>query len=94
MATDEKPEIGATADASGIKTNYLEVGEGDRSSSFTGRGRGDVLCHLAAGNPGTRGESPGSGARYGRLRLFGAATSHRIRATDLGRAGYRPDGYA
>ncbi len=31
MATDEKPEIGATADANGIKTNYLEGGQGDET---------------------------------------------------------------
>jgi hypothetical protein len=29
MAKDEKPEIGATADANGINTNYLEAGKGD-----------------------------------------------------------------
>ncbi len=29
MASDERPEIGATADANGIKTNYLEAGQGD-----------------------------------------------------------------
>jgi pimeloyl-ACP methyl ester carboxylesterase len=29
MATDDQPEIGATADANGIKTNYLEAGKGD-----------------------------------------------------------------
>ena len=31
MATDEKPEIGATADANGIKANYLEGGQGDET---------------------------------------------------------------
>ena len=27
MTTGENPEIGATADANGIKTNYLEAGK-------------------------------------------------------------------
>jgi pimeloyl-ACP methyl ester carboxylesterase len=40
MATDEKPEIGATADANGIKTNYLEAGQGDTVMLIHGSGPG------------------------------------------------------
>lgn len=31
MASDEKPELGSTADANGIKTNYLEAGKGNEA---------------------------------------------------------------
>ena len=40
MASDEKPEIGATADANGIKTNYLEAGKGDPVVLIHGSGPG------------------------------------------------------
>jgi pimeloyl-ACP methyl ester carboxylesterase len=40
MATEEKPEIGATADANGIKTNYLEAGQGDAVIPVHGSGPG------------------------------------------------------
>jgi pimeloyl-ACP methyl ester carboxylesterase len=40
MANDEKPEIGATADANGIKTNYLEAGKGDAVILIHGSGPG------------------------------------------------------
>src|SRR5260370_3117186 len=40
MASDEKPEIGATADANGIKTNYLEAGKGDAVILIHGSGPG------------------------------------------------------
>lgn len=38
--TSEKPEIGATADANGIKTNYLEAGQGDPVILIHGSGPG------------------------------------------------------
>jgi pimeloyl-ACP methyl ester carboxylesterase len=40
MTTDEKPEIGATADANGIKTNYLEDGQGHPVILIHGSGPG------------------------------------------------------
>ena len=40
MASDENPEIGATADANGIKTNYLEAGKGDPVVLIHGSGPG------------------------------------------------------
>jgi len=40
MATEDKPEIGATADANGIKTNYLEAGQGDTVMLIHGSGPG------------------------------------------------------
>jgi pimeloyl-ACP methyl ester carboxylesterase len=40
MAKDEKPEIGATADANGINTNYLEAGKGDAAILIHGSGPG------------------------------------------------------
>lgn len=40
MASDEKPEIGSTADANGIKTNYLEAGKGDTVVLIHGSGPG------------------------------------------------------
>jgi pimeloyl-ACP methyl ester carboxylesterase len=40
MTTDENPEIGATADANGIKTNYLEAGTGDPVVLIHGSGPG------------------------------------------------------
>jgi pimeloyl-ACP methyl ester carboxylesterase len=40
MSTTEKPEIGATADANGIKTNYLEDGSGDPVVLIHGSGPG------------------------------------------------------
>ena len=40
MATEDKPEIGATADANGIKTNYLEAGQGDTVILIHGSGPG------------------------------------------------------
>ncbi len=40
MTTGEKPEIGATADANGIKTNYLEAGKGDPVILIHGSGPG------------------------------------------------------
>lgn len=40
MAADEKPEIGATADANGIKTNYLEAGQGHAVILIHGSGPG------------------------------------------------------
>jgi hypothetical protein len=40
MATDETPELGATADANGIKTNYLEAGKGDPVILIHGSGPG------------------------------------------------------
>ena len=40
MATGDNPEIGATADANGIKTNYLEAGKGDPVVLIHGSGPG------------------------------------------------------
>jgi pimeloyl-ACP methyl ester carboxylesterase len=40
MTTGESPEIGATADANGIKTNYLEAGRGDPVVLIHGSGPG------------------------------------------------------
>jgi pimeloyl-ACP methyl ester carboxylesterase len=40
MAMDNKPEIGATVDAHGIETNYLEVGHGDTVILIHGSGPG------------------------------------------------------
>jgi pimeloyl-ACP methyl ester carboxylesterase len=40
MTTGENPEIGATADANGIKTNYLEAGQGDPVVLIHGSGPG------------------------------------------------------
>jgi len=40
MTTAENPEIGATADANGIKTNYLEAGTGDPAVLIHGSGPG------------------------------------------------------
>ena len=40
MATGENPEIGSTADANGIKTNYLEAGKGDPVVLIHGSGPG------------------------------------------------------
>jgi pimeloyl-ACP methyl ester carboxylesterase len=40
MTTGENPEIGATADADGIKTNYLEAGTGDPVVLIHGSGPG------------------------------------------------------
>jgi pimeloyl-ACP methyl ester carboxylesterase len=40
MTPGEKPEIGATADANGIKTNYLEAGQGDPVVLIHGSGPG------------------------------------------------------
>ena len=40
MTTSENPEIGATADANGIKTNYLEAGKGDPVVLIHGSGPG------------------------------------------------------
>ena len=40
MTTAESPEIGATADANGIKTNYLEAGTGDPVVLIHGSGPG------------------------------------------------------
>jgi pimeloyl-ACP methyl ester carboxylesterase len=40
MTTGESPEIGATADANGIKTNYLEAGQGDPVVLIHGSGPG------------------------------------------------------
>jgi pimeloyl-ACP methyl ester carboxylesterase len=40
MTTAENPEIGATADANGIKTNYLEAGTGDAVVLIHGSGPG------------------------------------------------------
>ncbi len=40
MTTGENPEIGATADANGIKTNYLEAGKGDPVVLMQGSGPG------------------------------------------------------
>jgi len=40
MTTAENPEIGATADANGIKTNYLEAGTGDPVVLIHGSGPG------------------------------------------------------
>jgi pimeloyl-ACP methyl ester carboxylesterase len=40
MTTGENPEIGATADANGIKTNYLEAGKGDPVVLIHGSGPG------------------------------------------------------
>src|ERR1700685_4315134 len=40
MTTGEKPEIGATADDNGIKTNYLEAGKGDPVVLIHGSGPG------------------------------------------------------
>jgi hypothetical protein len=31
MTTTERPEIGASAEANGIRTNYLEAGKGDET---------------------------------------------------------------
>jgi pimeloyl-ACP methyl ester carboxylesterase len=40
MTTGQNPEIGATADANGIKTNYLEAGKGDPVVLIHGSGPG------------------------------------------------------
>jgi pimeloyl-ACP methyl ester carboxylesterase len=40
MTTGENPEIGATADAGGIKTNYLEAGKGEPVVLIHGSGPG------------------------------------------------------
>jgi len=40
MTTGENPEIGQTADANGIKTNYLEAGKGDPVVLIHGSGPG------------------------------------------------------
>ena len=40
MTTGENPEIGQTADANGIKTNYLEAGQGDPVVLIHGSGPG------------------------------------------------------
>ena len=40
MTTGENPEIGTTADANGIKTNYLEAGHGDPVVLIHGSGPG------------------------------------------------------
>jgi pimeloyl-ACP methyl ester carboxylesterase len=40
MAETERPEIGATADAAGLKTNYLEAGEGTAVVLIHGSGPG------------------------------------------------------
>src|ERR1700733_15349177 len=40
MTTGENPEIGATADANGIKTNYLEAGSGSPVVLIHGSGPG------------------------------------------------------
>jgi pimeloyl-ACP methyl ester carboxylesterase len=40
MTSGEKPEIGATADANGVKTNYLEAGQGDPVVLIHGSGPG------------------------------------------------------
>jgi pimeloyl-ACP methyl ester carboxylesterase len=40
MTAGENPEIGATADANGIKTNYLEAGKGDPVVLIHGSGPG------------------------------------------------------
>ena len=40
MATSGNPEIGATADANGIKTNYLQAGKGDPVVLIHGSGPG------------------------------------------------------
>jgi pimeloyl-ACP methyl ester carboxylesterase len=40
MTTQERPEIGATTDAGGIKTNYLEAGQGDPVVLIHGSGPG------------------------------------------------------
>src|SRR3984885_3692827 len=40
MTTGENPEIGATADANGIKTNYLEAGSGPDVVLIHGSGPG------------------------------------------------------
>lgn len=40
MTTGENPEIGAAADANGIKTNYLEAGKGDPVVLIHGSGPG------------------------------------------------------
>ena len=40
MAETEKPEIGATADAAGVKTNYLEAGKGPDVVLIHGSGPG------------------------------------------------------
>jgi pimeloyl-ACP methyl ester carboxylesterase len=40
LTTGENPAIGATADANGIKTNYLETGEGDPVVLIHGSGPG------------------------------------------------------
>ncbi len=40
MTTGQNPEIGATADANGIKTNYLEAGTGDPVVLIHGSGPG------------------------------------------------------
>jgi pimeloyl-ACP methyl ester carboxylesterase len=39
-STDERPEIGASTDAGGIKTNYLEAGQGDPVVLVHGSGPG------------------------------------------------------
>lgn len=48
MASDQKPEIGSTADANGIKTNYLEEGKGDAV----------ILIHGSASSPVSRSRTP------------------------------------
>ena len=40
MTDTERPEIGSTADAGGIKTNYLEAGEGSPVVLIHGSGPG------------------------------------------------------
>ena len=40
MTTGENPAIGASADANGIKTNYLEAGKGDPVVLIHGSGPG------------------------------------------------------
>jgi pimeloyl-ACP methyl ester carboxylesterase len=40
MSTADRPEIGATTDAGGIKTNYLEAGQGDPVVLIHGSGPG------------------------------------------------------
>jgi pimeloyl-ACP methyl ester carboxylesterase len=40
MADVQRPEVGATADAGGIKTNYLEAGEGEHVVLIHGSGPG------------------------------------------------------
>src|SRR5512132_3789069 len=40
MAETERPEVGATADAAGVKTNYLEAGQGPEVVLIHGSGPG------------------------------------------------------